>query len=79
MISFISSFEIINVVYFAKSEGRIPDPTFFLWIAAYVAAAAAAVNPNGVKTLLANGFSTFFIKDNLVFCNGATEFLITLY
>ena len=59
MISFISSFEIVNVVYFAKSERRIPDPKFFLWIAASVAA-AAAVNPNGIKTLLANGFSTFF-------------------
>ena len=30
MISFISSFEIVNVVYFAKSERRIPDPKFFL-------------------------------------------------
>ena len=45
MIPFISSFKIINVV--------IPDPNIFLWIAAPVAAvaAAAAVNPNGIKTL----------------------------
>ena len=42
MIPFISSFKIINVV--------IPDPNIFLWIAAPVAA-AAAVNPNGIKTL----------------------------
>ena len=40
-----------------------------LGIAAFVAD-AAAVNPNGIKTLLANGFSTFLIKGNLVFDNG---------
>ena len=40
-----------------------------LWIAAFVAD-AAAVNPNGIKTLLANGFSTFLIKGNLDFDNG---------
>ena len=40
-----------------------------LWIAAFVAD-AAAINPNGIKTLLANGFSTFPIKGNLVFDNG---------
>ena len=51
MISFISSFEFINVV--------IPDPNIFLWIATSVAD-DAAVNPNGIKTLLANGLSTFF-------------------
>ena len=31
---------------------------------------AAAVNPSGIKTLLANGLSTFFIKGNPVFSNG---------
>ena len=61
MISVISSLEIINVVK--------PDPNIFLWIAASVAA-AAAVNPNGIKTLLANGCSTFFIKGKQVFSNG---------
>ena len=30
---------------------------------------AAAVNPNGIKKLLANGLSTFPIKGNLVFSN----------
>ena len=35
----------------------------FLWIAA---SKAAAVNPNGIKKLLASGLSTFFIKDNPV-------------
>ena len=52
MTSFISSFEIINVV--------IPDPNIFLYIAASVPD-AAAINPNGIKTLLANGFNTFLL------------------
>ena len=59
MISSISSLEIINVV--------IPDPKIFFWIAA---SAADAVNPNGIKTQSANGFSTFFIEGKPVFSNG---------
>ena len=84
MTSFISSLEIITVVN--------QDPSIFLWIAASFAA-AAAVNPNGIKTLLANGLSAFPIKGNLVFSNGpkslpknppfvlfyVTEFLIISY
>ena len=70
MISLISSLEIANVVCFAKSEGHVPDPNFFLWIAASVAY-AAAVNPNGIKMLLANGLSTFPIKGNPVCSNGS--------
>ena len=46
MISFISLLEIINVV--------VLDPNIFLWTAPSVAA-AAAVNPTGIKTRLANG------------------------
>ena len=61
MISFISSFEIINVV--------VPDPSIFSWITAS-AADAAAVNPKGIKTLLVSGLSTFFIKGDLVFSTG---------
>ena len=61
MISFIFSLEIINVV--------LPDLKTFLWVAASVAD-ATAVKPNGIKTLLANGLSTFPIKGNLVFSNG---------
>ena len=34
------------------------------------AADAAAVNPNGIKTLLANGLITFFINGKPVFNNG---------
>ena len=37
-----------------------------LWIAAYVTD-VAAVNPNGIKTFLANGLSELSIKDNSVF------------
>ena len=63
MISIISSLEIINIVP--------PDPNIFWWISATVAdAAAAAVNPNEIKTLLASGWSTFFIKGNPAFSNG---------
>ena len=42
MTSFISSSEIINVV--------LPDPNMFFIIAAFISD-AAAVNPNGIKTL----------------------------
>ena len=76
MISFISSLEIIKVVVRkANSKERKtkihgwPDPKNFLWIAASVAD-TAAVNPNGIKTLLASGLSTFFNKGNPNFSNG---------
>ena len=69
MISLIFSLEIINVVIReAKSEGQ-PDPNILLFIAASVAD-AAAVNPNGIRTILANVFSTFFNKGNQFFSNG---------
>ena len=76
MISFISSFETINVVCFAKSQGReantrgrVPDPNIFLEIAASVAD-VVAVNPNVIKTFLNNGLSRFSIKGKSVVCNG---------
>ena len=46
-----------------------PVPKLFLWIAASVAD-AAAVNRNGIKTILACVLSTFFIKDKPVFSTG---------
>ena len=49
----ISLFEIISVVLLW------PAPNDFLCIPAS-AADAAAVNPKGIKTLLANGLITFF-------------------
>ena len=47
----------------------LPDPNIFLCITASVAD-GAVVNPNGNKTLLANGQSTFFIKNDPGFSNG---------
>ena len=47
----------------------MPGPNIFSWIAASFAD-AAAVNPTGIKTLLANGLNTFSIKGNPVFSNG---------
>ena len=46
IISWTSSFDIISVVF--------PDPSIFLCIPAS-AADASAVDPKGIKTLLANG------------------------
>ena len=40
----------------------MPDPKFFFWITSFVAD-AVALNPNGIKALLANGFNT--LKGNL--------------
>ena len=45
---------------------------FFLCIRAS-AADAAAVNPKGIKTLLANDLITFFINGNPVFSNGPSN------
>ena len=59
--SFISSFDIISVV--------VPDTKIFLGIPAS-AADAAAVNPRGIKTLLANGLITLFSSGNPVYSNG---------
>ena len=54
-------------------EGSLcPDPKTFLCIPAY-AADAAAVNPKGIKTVLANGLITFFINGNLVLSNGPSN------
>ena len=61
MISFISLFEIINVV--------VLDRNIFLWTDASLAD-TAAVTPNCIKMRLSNGLSTFPIKGNPVFSNG---------
>ena len=58
--------EIIKVVF--------PDPNVFLCISAS-AADAAAVNPKGIKTLLANGLIAFFINGNPVFNSGPRNLL----
>ena len=59
MISSISLFEIIYIV--------ILDPSIFLFIRA--PSLAAAVNFNGIKTLLTNGLITFSIKSKPFFIN----------
>ena len=56
--SYISSFNIISVA--------VPKPKIILWFPAS-AADATAVNPNRIKTLLANGLITFFNYGNLFF------------
>ena len=78
---FISSFDIISIVLLlckaedegwwgkAEEEWSRPDHMIFLCIPAS-AADAAAVNPNGIKTLLTNGLITIFISGNPVFSNG---------
>ena len=64
--SFVSSFDIISVV----DEARLcPDSKIFLCIPA-CAADTAAVNPRGIKMLLANVLITFFISGNPGFSNG---------
>ena len=45
---------------------------FFLCILAS-AANAAAINPKGIKTLLASGLITFYINGNPVFSNGPSN------
>ena len=60
LISFISSFEITNVV--------VPDLNIHLWIVASFAD-AVVVNSNGIKTFLANGLCTFRLKGNPVLSN----------
>ena len=62
--SSISSFDTISVVF--------PDPNIFLCILASTAD-TAAVNPKGIKTLLANGLITFFINGNPFFSNGPSN------
>ena len=65
VISFISSFEIISVV--------IPDPYIWFLIAASVAD-VAAINCNGMKILLVNVVSTFFVNGNPDLTNGPRNF-----
>ena len=50
----------------------IHDSKTLFWIAASVAD-AASVNPNDIKTFLANGSNTFFIKGKPFFSNGSSK------
>ena len=71
----IYSFEIISaVVRGGKSKGR-PDTKILFEIAASVADADAAVNSNGIKTLLANGVSRYFINVKPAVINGLRKMI----
>ena len=69
-----SLFDIINTVLLLLllsllllllwEDEWLPDPNIFLCIP-LSAADATAINPKGIKTLLANGLITFFINGNL--------------
>ena len=65
MILFNSSFENINVV--------IPDLIFFFFFFFWIDASTSdnsKINPNGIRTLLADGLSTLSIKGKPDFSNG---------
>ena len=64
MISPISPFDIINIVV---PEPELTPPRSFSWISA---SDAAAVNPNGINTVLASGVNTFFTNGKSTFING---------
>ena len=55
-----------------EDEGRRPDLKIFLCIPAS-AADAVAVNPKGIKTLLASGLIKLFVNGNPVFSNGPSN------
>ena len=65
IISSIFLFEIINAV--------VLDPWIWFWLAAS-AADVTADNPNGTKTLLANGLSILFLNGKPVVINGLRKF-----
>ena len=69
VISFISLFDIINVVVRFDKSKRWSEPLVFFWIAESVAD-ATAVNHNGVKTLLVNGLVTCLVKGKPILSNG---------
>ena len=54
----------------------IPDPNILLSEA--VSVAAAAVSPNGTKTLLANCLNAYPVKGNQVFSSGPESLLQNL-
>ena len=61
LMSFISSFDVTSIVV---PDPEAPDPITFLWIPV-----SAAVNSNGIRTLLVNCVSTFFINGKPTFSN----------
>ena len=70
--SSISLFDIISVIVLL-----LPDPKIFYvflhLLLMVLQFDGAAVNPKGIKMLLANGLITIFINDNPVFSNGPSN------
>ena len=58
-------FIISSISSFEINNAVVPDPSV---------GDAGDINPNGIKTLLANGLSTFSIKGNPVFSNGPKKY-----
>ena len=56
-----SSFDTLSVV--------LTDPKLFFFLIPTSTADATGVNPNGIKTLLANGLIAFFINGSPIFNN----------
>ena len=71
---FTNSFFLINKILWDISLLKIinvtPDSKILFWKVASIAD-TAAVNPNGIETLLANFLSTFFSKREPVYSNGS--------
>ena len=61
------------VLYYAKQRRKNDDSILRFFLCCFLCcstAHAAAVDPRGIKTLLANGLIKFLIRGNTVFSNG---------
>ena len=59
------------MLYYVKQRTKDDFPILRFSCIPASAADAAAVNPKGIKTLLANGLITFFIRGSPAFSNGS--------
>ena len=62
-------FMISSISFFENIKVFVPEARIFLWTPGS-AVGAAAVNSNGIKTLLANGVITFFTNGKTTLVNG---------
>ena len=62
-------FKAINVAVHSANSKGCPEPKFFYEFCYCCSAAAAALNPNGIKNILSNGLITFFINNKPTFLN----------
>ena len=63
---------ISSIALFKDISAAIPDPKIFFWIAPSVSD-PAAVHPSGIKMLLPNSVSTFFINGKSPDINGVRK------